>query len=183
MLRIVLDVNVWVANFLAAARGRDGTCCQLLVKTVLAGHCRRGPIVSWISLAMLDSIEAVLERECDFPPDLAHASRNVAEWAGAPPVVVVGGGVQPMRDLEDIGVMETAISVGADLLVTGNIADFKRGARSRVDATVARSRHGKADVLVVANAALPRGLVVATPFAAKAWLIDGHVPPAGVVLG
>jgi hypothetical protein len=65
---------------------------------------------------MLDSIEAVLERECDFPPDLAHASR-------------------------------------------------------------------KADVLVVANAALPRGPVVATPFAAKARLIDGHVPPAGVVLG
>lgn len=180
----MFDVNVWVANVLAAARGHDCTCCQLLVESAIVGQCRLGPLVSRISIAMLDTLETVLERELDFPPTLANAARNVAEVAGPSPlpaIVVVGGGVQPMLDLEDMGVLETALAASADLLVTNNMDDFTRGNRARIDAMVVRTVGGKPDVLLVSHSRLPNGLVVTTPFAAKAWLIDGYPPPPGVL--
>jgi predicted nucleic acid-binding protein len=175
VIRIVLDVNVWVANFLAAARGRNGTCAQQLVESATSGQCRLGPLVSCISLAMLDTLEAVLEHECGFPRALAHAARNVAEAAGSP-VAVVGGGVQPLADIEDQGVLETALAANAQLLVTGNMADFTRGARARIDAAILR----KPELLLLTAPRLPNGMVITTPFAAKAWLIDAEPPPPGV---
>jgi predicted nucleic acid-binding protein len=189
VLTVVLDINVWVANFLAAARGRDGTSCQVLVETLINGQSRLGPVASRTSHLMLDTLEAVLVHECGFPPLLANAARNVAEQAGAaaegivapPAIAVVGGGVQPMLDMEDIGVLETALAANADLIVTSNIADFTRGPRSRLDASVARAKGGKADVIIVSHPRLPRGITVATPFAARAWLAEGAPPPAGVL--
>jgi len=184
MLRLVLDVNVWVANVLASARGRDGTSCQLLVESAILGHCRLGPLISRISLPMLDTLQAVLERDFALSPNLAEAARNVAEAAGEapfPPLAVVGGGILPMRDREDQGVLETALAARADVMVTGNMRDFTPGPRSGIDADILRLRGGRADVLLMKHARVPNGMVIATPLAAKAWLIDGHVPPPGVL--
>ncbi len=184
MLRIVLDVNIWVANTLAAARGRDGTSCQMLVERAITGQCRLGPLVSIISLPMLDTLQAVLQREIGMSAELAEAARNVAEDAGAPPlppVLVLGGGVLPMADTEDLGVLDTALAAGAGLLVTANMKDFTPGPRSDIDATVIRSRKGVADIVLMRHAKAPDGLVITTPFAAKAWLIDGYSPPPGIL--
>jgi predicted nucleic acid-binding protein len=153
VLRVVLDVNVWVANYLASSRGRGGTSCQALVDMAIGGHCRLGPLVSHISLPMLDTLQAVLQREFDISAELAEAARNVAQDAGLPPLpplLVLGGGLQPMQDKEDAGVLETA-------------------------------RNGVADVLLFRNAKAPEGLVITTPFAAKAWLVDGYLPPPGIL--
>jgi predicted nucleic acid-binding protein len=184
VLLIVLDVNVWVANTLASARGRDGTSCQVLVEQAIIGQCRLGPLVSRISLPMLDTLQSVLEQELGIAADLAEAARNVAEEAGSmplAPLLVLGGGNLPMKDKEDLGVLETAIAAGADILVTGNMKDFTPGRRAAIDADIVRTRQGVPDVLRVRNAKLPDGLIVTTPYAAKAWLIDGHAPPPGVL--
>jgi len=39
----------------------------------------------------------------------------------------------------------------------------------------------KVDVVMLRNARLPHGLAIASVFAAKAWLIDGVLPPTGVL--
>jgi predicted nucleic acid-binding protein len=184
VLRIVLDVNIWVANYLASARGRDGTSCQLLVERAIAGQCRVGPLASCISIPMLDTLQDVLERDVGISAELAEAARNVAQDAGSvflPPLLVVGGGVLAMADPEDLGVLETALAAGADMLVTGNLKDFTQGPRADIDADIVRSRGGVADVLLVRNPKVPNGLVMTTPYAAKAWLIEGYAPPPGIL--
>jgi hypothetical protein len=143
VLRAILDVNVWVASFLASARGRDGTSCQMLVESAIAGHCRPGPFVSRISLPMLDTLQAVLQCEFGFPRNLANAAGNVAEAAGSlPPLAVLGGGVPPMQDNEDLGVLETAFAIRADMLVTGNMKDFMAGPKAHIDAEIVRTGMG-----------------------------------------
>jgi predicted nucleic acid-binding protein len=184
VLRIVLDVNVWVANYLASARGREGTSCQSLVEMAIVGYCRLGPLVSHISLPMLDTLQAVLQRELDISAELAEAARNVAQDAGSPPLpplLVLGGGLQPMKDEEDAGVLETALAAGADLLVTANMKDFTPGPKGDIDAEVIRTRQSVADVLLFRNAKAAEGLVITTPFVAKAWLVDGYLPPPGIL--
>jgi predicted nucleic acid-binding protein len=184
VLRVVLDVNVWVANYLASSRGRGGTSCQALVDMAIGGHCRLGPLVSHISLPMLDTLQAVLQREFDISAELAEAARNVAQDAGLPPLpplLVLGGGLQPMQDKEDAGVLETALAAGAEMLVTANMKDFTPGPNGDIDAEIIRTRNGVADVLLFRTAKAPEGLVITTPFAAKAWLVDGYLPPPGIL--
>jgi predicted nucleic acid-binding protein len=182
MLRVVLDINVWVANYLASARGRDGTSCQLLVESIIVGNCRLGPLVSGISHTMLDTFQAVLERDLNIPADIADAARGIAQEACSfPPLAVLGGGFQPMKEFEDMGVLETVVAARANLLVTCNLKDFIPGPKSQIAADVVRSDNGKADILLVRHPSLPMGLVIATPFAAKAWLIDGIPPPPGIL--
>jgi len=182
MLRVVFDINVWVANTLAALRHRDGTSCQRLVESLIIGQCRLGPLASNISHAMLDTFETVLEREFGMPPDLVDAARNIAQEACShPPLAVLGGGVQPVKDIEDLSVLETALAVRADILVTHNMKDFTPGPRAQLDADIIRSKAGTAEVVLVRQPGLPHGLVITTPYAAKAWLIDGYPPPPGVL--
>lgn len=147
---------------------------------MLDGYCRLGPVEAVVSPVMLDTLEYVLEVDCGFAPDLVAAARVVAEGSAAW-LAVVGGLVQPMRDREDGGVLDVAIAGGAHLLVTANMADFTPGPRAGIDAEVVRWRGGRADVVVFRHARLPEGLVIATPPAAKAWLVDGVAPPAGVL--
>ncbi len=184
MLRIVLDVNLWVAGFIATARGRYGTSSQSLVTSAIAGQCRLGSLVSCLSFPMLDALQYVLEGDFGIPPHLADSARSFAETAGSqplPPLAVLGGGVLPLADVEDLDVLETALAARADMLVTGNMRDFVPGPRARIDAEIVRTALGAADVLLVRHARVPQGLVITTPYAAKAWLIDGVLPPAGVL--
>lgn len=186
-LRLVLDVNVWVAHYLSLARGRPGSAAQNLVGCAFAGHCRLGPVQPVISHLMLDTLQGVLLRLA-LPGAIVDAARAAVETACAealvPPVIVLGGGVQPLRDAEDGGVLDTAIAGGAALLATHNLADFAPGTRSDIDAQTLRlDPRSRPDVLLLRQASLPDGLVIASVVAAKSWLVDGQAPPPGVLAG
>jgi len=186
-LRVVLDVNVWVNSYLCLSKGRQGSAAQRLVRGAFDGHCRLGPIQPIISHVMLDTLQSVLVR-VGLPDALAEAARDAVEASAVggafqeAPYVVLGGGVQPILDAEDGGVLDTAIAGNADLLVTNNMKDFMPGPRGDIDAALVRNdQKGNADVLMFKHGKSRHGLVIASVFAAKAWLVDGVAPPEGVL--
>lgn len=187
VLRITYDVNVWVAHFLSLSKGRQGTAAQRIIRSAFAGHCRLGSVQPIISHTMLDTMQGVLIRR-GLTEVAAEAARNAVEGSAAdgvvpqPPYVVLGGGVQPMNDSEDGGVLDTAVAGAADLLITSNLRDFAPGPRSDIDAEIVRlDADGDADVLLFRHGRLAHGVVIASLFAATAWLLDGARPPGGIL--
>ncbi len=183
----MLDVNVWVSHYLSLSRGRQGSAAGQLVRSLFAGHCRLGPVQPIISYLMLDTVQEVLIR-VGLPEALAEAARNAVEASasggvvGQAPYMVLGGGVQPMMEAEDGSVLDAAIGGRSDLLITHHIDDFAPGARAGIDADCVRvNAKERPDVPVLRHAALRDGLVIASVFAAKSWLIDRTAPPAGVL--
>lgn len=130
IMRICLDLNIWVGNFLAEKAGRKGTAAQELVGIAREGFCSIGPAQLVISWAMLSGLEDVLKREFEVHEATAQqltqliASFAVLGPSGDAPYIVLGTGVIPLRDAEDAGVLDTAISGRADVLVTRNLKDF-----------------------------------------------------------
>ena len=187
VIRLALDVNVWVNHYLSLSKGREASAAQHLVHAAFKGHCRLGPVQPIISHAMLDMLQDVLVR-IDLPERFAEAARNAVEASatggivGEPPYGVLGGGVQALADVEDQAVLETAVAGGADLLVTNNMGDFTPGPRAQVDADVLRrDPRGQADALLLKHPKLRHGLIIASVFAARSWLHDGEPPPPGVL--
>jgi predicted nucleic acid-binding protein len=187
VLRVTYDVNVWVAHFLSLSKGRQGTAAQRVIRSAFAGHCRLGSVQPIISHTMLDTMQGVLIRR-GLTEVAAEAARNAVESSAAdgvvpqPPYMLPGGGVQPMNDSEDGGVLDTAAAGGADLLMTSNLQDFAPGPRSGIDAEIVRlDADGDADVLLFRHGRLAHGVVIASLFAATAWLLDGARPPDGIL--
>ena len=176
LLRLCLDLNVWVADFLGTRRGRRGGSSPWLADAVRSGACQAGPLQLVVSLGMLDRPALVLTREFQVEADaaetLARAIGSVASFepAGDHPHAVVGG-VYPLRDEEDRHVLEVAVAGEADLLVTANMADFET-----------------ADILKIGDDArirlYPRPgqatLVIAHPDQARDWLRAGVLPLAAI---
>ena len=177
LLRLCLDLNVWVADFLGTRRGRRGGSSPWLADAVRTGTCQAGLLQLVVSLGMLDRLALVLTREFQVKADaaetLVRAIGGVASFgpAGDHPHALVGGGVYPLRDEEDRHVLEVAVAGEADLLVTANMADFET-----------------ADVLKVGDGArirfYPRPgratLVIAHPDQARDWLRSGVAPLAAI---
>ena len=177
LLRLCLDLNVWVADFLGTRRGRRGGSSPWLADAVRSGTCQAGPLQLVVSLGMLDRLALVLTREFQVEADaaetLVRAIGGVASFgpAGDHPHALVGSGVYPLRDEEDRHVLEVAVAGEADLLVTANMADFET-----------------ADVLKVGDGArirfYPRPgratLVIAHPDQARDWLRSGVAPLAAI---
>jgi hypothetical protein len=60
--------------------------------------------------------------------------------------------------------------------------DFTPGPRADIAAEIIRrDRERKPDVLLARDVRLPGGLVIASPAAARAWLLDGVTPPPGIL--
>jgi len=180
-------VNVWVANDLSLSKGRQGSAAQRLVQRAFDGHCLLGPIQPILSHVMPDTLQGVLMR-VGLSDAHAEAARNGVEATaiggviGQPPYGMPGDGVQPIRDAEDGGGLDTAIAGNADLLVTHNMKGFMPGPRADIDAEIVRmDEKGRADVLMARRGKSPHGLVIASVFAAKVWLLDGVCPPAGIL--
>jgi predicted nucleic acid-binding protein len=187
ILRLTLDVNVWVNNYLSLAMGREDSAAQQLVRSAFLGHCRLGPVQPIISHAMLETLQEVLARS-GLPEVYAVAARNAVEAAATggiapePPHLVLASGVQPVKDTEDRSVLETAIAGAADLLVTNNFDDFTPGPRADIDAEIIRrGLAGRADILLFRRSRLEHGFVIASVFAARAWLNDGMAPPKDIL--
>ncbi|MFL5384373.1 MAG: putative toxin-antitoxin system toxin component, PIN family [Longimicrobiaceae bacterium] len=119
--RVCLDLNVFVAAEIAKVKGHHDSTPVRLVDA-----CRAGRFDLVVSRAMLERLTSVLCR----PPlrlslELAtERTELIAELAALPNPIVAGGGVMPLRDVEDRGVLETALAGRARYLATYNLADF-----------------------------------------------------------
>jgi len=187
MLRLCLDVNVWVSHYLAAARRPDLTTASgNLVRIAFAGTCRLGPVQLIISHAMLDTLAFVLRRIPATAPfaDMARDQIEAAASGGAlpePPSIILGGtAAYPLLDQEDAGVLNAAMAGRADLLITSNIADFMRGPRARTDTTILSLRNGEPDGIRLDHPKHPGGLTIALPARAAEWILRDVPFPPGI---
>lgn len=128
--RVVLDLNVLVAALLSQAAGRTASPSWRLAAWARDGRAPTGPLQLICSQAMLDRLELVVVRKGLLRLD--EAQEYVAAWRAIAlagplalaPFALIGGGVLPLNDVEDQGVLEVAIAGRAHLLVTGNWDDF-----------------------------------------------------------
>ncbi len=189
MLRLCLDVNVWVAHYLAAVQRPDSapSAAGVLARVALTRTCPLGPVQLVISYAMLDTLEFVLRRMHVTAPFAEMACDQIVAAAGRgflpePPSIILGGTASyPLLDAEDAGVLNAAIVGAADLLVTGNIGDFVRGPRARTTTVTLSEFKGAADVVRLNHPKHPGGLVIASVFPASAWILRTRHPPVGVL--
>lgn len=171
-LRVCLDLNIWIADLLAAKAGRTNTAAQILVDVVRGGQSSLGPIQLVISWGMLNRLTHVLHRE--FEPDADAVQlfiMTIATYArrgpeGNAPYLLLGGtGVVAVKDEEDGHVLDTVMAGQAELLVTRNFKDFLvPGCQVLVDGELALvPRHGGGELIV----AVPRWMM--------RWLEEGRI--------
>jgi predicted nucleic acid-binding protein len=126
MLRLCLDLNIWVAALLADRKGRTNTGSQYLVEIVRSGSSPVGTVNLIISLGMLDELKYAIIEHLGLSIEIADAYVcAIEEYAKLGAQLTLGGtGVIGLRDTEDAHVLETAIAGRADFLVTANFKDF-----------------------------------------------------------
>lgn len=126
MLRLCLDLNIWVAALLADRKGRTNTGSQYLVEIVRSGSSPVGVVNLIISLGMLDELKSVIVEHLGLNIETADAYVSaIEEYAKLGAQLTLGGtGIIGLRDIEDAHVLETAIAGRADFLVTANFKDF-----------------------------------------------------------
>lgn len=177
-LRVLLDVNVWIANLMAADKGRQDTTTQRLVSMVSDGKWgyegREAQLI--ISLEMMETMEHVLIR-LGYPPenaqDYAEAVSNIAKYGPneLDPYLILGGREQlAMHDAEDAGVLTAAIAANANLLVTDNLRDFTTKDSLRIDTMVVKASSGKRQLEALRYQKPGTDLIIAHPFDVMAWL-------------
>ena len=89
LLRLCLDLNVWVADFLGTRRERRGGSSPWLADAVRAGASQAGQLQLVVSLGMLDRLAIVLKREFQVEPDAAETlvTRSAAWPLSGRPVI------------------------------------------------------------------------------------------------
>lgn len=132
MLRLCIDLNIWVAALLADRKGRTNTASQYLVEIVRSGISPVGETSLAISFGMLDELRSVIVEHLSLPIETANTYvLAIEEYAKLGAQLTLGGtGVIALRDVEDLHVLETAIAGKADFLVTANFKDFTLRATS-----------------------------------------------------
>jgi uncharacterized protein len=107
-VRVFLDTNVLVAAF--ATRG----LCADVLRTVLAEHelLLSGTVVEELTRILIEKIRVPAPTVREIAVFL-RASASLADTPGKPPPVVV-------RDPDDAVILSEALSIGADVLVTGD---------------------------------------------------------------
>jgi predicted nucleic acid-binding protein len=126
MLRLCLDLNIWIAALLADRKARANTGSQYLIEIVRSGSSPVGAVNLIISLGMLDELKSVIVEHLGLNIETADAYVSaIEEYAKLGAQLTLGGtGVIGLRDTEDAHVLETAIAGKADFLVTANFKDF-----------------------------------------------------------
>lgn len=180
-LRVLLDVNVWVANLLATERGRRGTAVQKIVAMVAAGRWgdqgREAQLV--VSHEMLETLDAVLHGKGVTPDSSAAYSDAIAGIMRfgpeeLDPYLLPGGREQfATADAEDAGVLATAFASRTDLLVTDNLKDFYTKDATRVDTRIVKTASATRQLFTLRHRRSGCDLVVAHPLDVIAWLEQG----------
>lgn len=181
-VRVLLDVNIFVANLMALERGHRGTATQSLVSMLSSqtwGLADRAQLV--VSFEMIDTLETVLRR-------LNIAEDRIKAYSGAiidvmrygpdglDPYLILGGEERfALSDVEDAGVLATALAARADLLVTDNLRDFASKHASSVNTqTIRRTAADPRTLQALRYEIGPADLIVAHPFDVMQWLRHGH---------
>lgn len=172
--RICLDLNIWCAALLSDAAGRAGSATQELVAQVRRGVTGFGPAQLVISWGMLNRLGLVLERLGFSRASAETITAEIALIAQVGPVelsplVILGGtGLAPLRDVEDLHVLEVAFTGRAQLLVTANFQDF-------VSYGTVVHQPGR----VAVQKRVRQELVIAHPYVAVEWVRNGEIELGG----
>ena len=199
VVRITLDINVLVADILSRGKRRRASAASRVVEAATSGRCAAGPVALVTSLPIIENYADVLRRRLGYDSETAQEKawllEQYAREGAVPtnPFVPVATGYVPFeteadawpaaaahlrRDdgklfdetRDDRYVLETALVGGADLLVTCDVGDFRRGPAVRFQ---------RDDVLLFPLA--DRTLVICSPAFAAYWLGQGIVPDAEFV--
>lgn len=181
-VRVLLDVNVFVANIMAYDRGHKGTATQTLVSMISAqrwGLADRAQLV--ISFEMIDTLETVLRRQ-EFAAERIRAySDSIVDIMrygpdAVDPYLILGGEERfTLSDIEDAGVLATAFAARVDLLVTDNLKDFTSKDASVIDTQVVDTNSSGQRTLKALRYELGTAdLIVAHPFDVMRWLRLGY---------
>lgn len=177
-LRILLDVNVWVANLMAVARGRQGTATQKIVSMVTRGRWghqeREAQLV--ISIEMLETLARVLRRQgasSDSSESYIDAIKGIMKYGPdeLDPYLMLGGREQfAMSDVEDAGVLAAAFASKTTLLVTDNLRDFQTRDCLWTDTRIVNSSSGPRQLRALRHRRAGVDVIVAHPLDVTAWL-------------
>lgn len=180
-LRVLLDVNIFVASIMAHDRGHQGTAAQTLVSMVAAqrwGVADRAQLV--VSFEMIDTLETVL-RGLEFRGDriASYCAAIVDIMKYGPdaldPYLVLGGEERfAISDAEDAGVLATAFAARADILVTGNLKDFISKDASATQTQVIDTASGRRTLQALRYEIGHADLIVAHPFDVMDWIRLGY---------
>ncbi len=181
-VRVLLDINVFVANIIAQDRGHAKTATQTLVSMVAGqrwGLADRSQLV--ISFEMIETLEAVLQR-LKFAPDrikaYSDAIIDIMKYGpdALDPYLILGGEERfTLPDAEDAGVLATAIGAGADILVTDNLADFTAKDAAVVDTQrIFTTSSGQRTLQALRYEIAGADLIVAHPFDVMEWMRLGY---------
>jgi predicted nucleic acid-binding protein len=188
-IRVCLDVNIWIAHLLAIQNSRVGGSASGLVRIMRDMTCAAGPVQLVMSWEMLGTLEGVLAR-LKFDPQ--GISANTAALVGImkagplrfdPYLLPEGGRSLPMKDIEDAGVLASAIAARVDLLITDNLDDFAIKDVERIATQIVRRRGGsrrQLDALIFERSD-GVSLVIAHPIDAIEWLDGGMRPTVDAI--
>jgi hypothetical protein len=180
-LRVLLDVNVWVANVLASAKGWHGTAVQKIVSMVASGRWAGGgrEVQLVVSYEMLETLEVVLDRLGAAPESVeAYLEAIIGIMKSGPeeldPYLLLGGSEQfAMADIEDARILAIAFASGTALLVTDNLKDFRTGNSRRVDTRAVKASSTTRQLYALRHQRSGTDLVVAHPLDVVSWLERG----------
>lgn len=189
-LRLSLDINIWVSYLMGIQRGHTKGAIHTVIAIVEAMKVGDRPVQLIVSVEMLDTLDRILIN-AGFSNALVRSftAKIVNLVRGGPelldPYLLISGRDQlGMRDREDAGVLATAISARADLLLTDNLDDFRTNDCSLINTRTLRS-HGRDRQLFSIFHERQDGvsLVVAHPIDAANWFLEGlAITPAAIRL-
>jgi hypothetical protein len=200
VIRLTLDINLFVADTLAKRHGRRGTSASMLVDAIRQGACPAGPVQLVTSVPIIENYASLLRRHFGYTkyeaeekawlleryvldgampeyPRLAVGSGHVAfetedQMRAAMATFAVSPDAEKLFDevKDDRYVLETALAGRADILVTSDIDDFTRGPAIKLQ---------REDLVLYPFAG--GHLVIAKPSFAAHWLWQGIIPDATFV--
>ncbi|MGA7805435.1 PIN domain-containing protein [Bradyrhizobium sp.] len=183
VLRVSLDVNIWIAHLLALQHGRKGAATEL-VGIVRDMTSAAGPIqlvMSWEMIATLEDVLGRLQFDAqsisDFTSSLILLMKSGPE-AFDPHLLPESGRQLAMKDDEDAAVLASAIAARVDLLVTNNLEDFviKESERIKTRGITLGHQPAKQLAALIYERNDGVGIVVAHPIDALTWLTQGLRP-------
>jgi hypothetical protein len=200
VIRLTLDINVFVADLLSRRRGFRASAATMIAGAVRDGTCPAGPVQLVISVPMIEAFANILERRLGYARTPAEerawllADYALAGPAQDQPYLPAGTGFIPFETeaqlrqsietwrqsvdtaklfhevQDDRYVLETALAGRADILVTADLDDFVRGPAIRLE---------RSDVVLFPFGGMT--LVIAKPSYVAHRLRQGTVPDAAFI--
>ncbi|OLP61215.1 hypothetical protein BJF93_20705 [Xaviernesmea oryzae] len=181
-IRVLLDINIFVADIMAHDRGHQGTATQTLISMVSNhqwGMTHTAQLV--ISFEMIDTLAQVLRRQNFFPDRVrAYCDAVIDVMRYGPlaldPYLILGGAERlTLADGEDAGVLATALAAKVDVLVTDNLKDFVSKDAGLIETTLIRAGTAQQRQLYALRYEVGLAeVIIAHPFDVMQWMRLGY---------